>query len=158
MLKQIKYYKLAFYIGLCVGVGVLASFFTQSSVDTWFKTLNKPWFNPPAFLFAPVWTILYILMGVSAYIISQHLYSQRRSNALIWFYVQLALNFFWSFSFFYLRSPLLGLANILLLWVAIIVMIVQFSRISKAAGFLQIPYISWVTFASILNYSIWILN
>ena len=149
--------KLLYYIGLCVGVGIVASFFTQSSVDTWFLSLEKPWFNPPSWIFAPVWTILYILMGISAYMVNGK-NTHVSTKALKWFYVQLVLNFLWSFSFFYLRNPVLGLANILLLLVSIIVMVSKFNQVSRLAALLQIPYIGWVVFASVLNYSIYSLN
>lgn len=156
MFKNIQFGKLSFYVILCLAVGFTSSFFTQSSINTWFLALNKPWFNPPGWLFAPVWTTLYVLMGISAYKISQNMGAKENSMRL--FYIQLILNFLWSFSFFYLRNPLLGLINIFLLWIAIVLMFIEFSKISKPAAWLQIPYICWVSFASILNFSIWQLN
>lgn len=158
MFKNIQFGKLLFYVILCLAVGFASSYFTQSSIATWFQALNKPWFNPPSWLFAPVWTSLYVLMGISAYLISISENLEDKKISIKLFYTQLILNFLWSFSFFYMRNPLLGLINILFLWIAIVVMIVQFSKISKSAAWLQIPYICWVSFATILNFSLWQLN
>lgn len=158
MFKNIQFGKLLFYVILCVAVGLISSFFTQSSIDSWFQALNKPWFNPPSWLFAPVWTTLYVLMGISAYMISVNQNLENKKNCIKLFYTQLVLNFLWSFSFFYLRNPFLGLINIVLLWIAIVLMIIEFSKISKSAAWLQIPYICWVSFATILNFTLWQLN
>lgn len=152
--------KLIISVALPVLVGWLSSYFTASSVKTWFVTLNKPSFNPPSWLFAPVWTVLYILMGIAFYLIwknnvANHL---EKKNAMALYFVQLILNFFWSLIFFYAREPAWALVEILLLLMMIIITAFYFYKISKIAGWLLLPYILWVCFASVLNYSIWQLN
>ncbi len=147
---------------LCIviplAIGGISSFATSSSIKTWFVTLKKPSFNPPNYLFAPVWTVLYILMGISLYLIWQSPSSDARTNALIVFSIQLLLNFAWSFIFFYFRKISGALIDILLLWIAIIIMIVFFCGINQTAGLLQIPYLLWVSFATALNGAIRKLN
>ncbi|MFO0321252.1 MAG: TspO/MBR family protein [Bacteroidota bacterium] len=120
--------------------------------------LNKPIFNPPNFLFGPVWTILYILMAISFYLILQSDKSILRTRAILIFCIQLFLNFCWSFLFF--KFQLVGIAfiEIILIWLSIFVMLIYFYKINKTASYLQIPYLLWVSFASILNGSIWVLN
>ena len=147
---------------LCIviplAVGGISSFATASSIKTWFVTLKKPSFNPPNYLFAPVWTLLYILMGVSLYMIWQSPSGDARTNALLVFGIQLFLNFAWSFVFFYFRKITLALLDILLLWIAIIIMIILFYGINPTASLLQIPYLLWVSFATALNGAIRKLN
>ncbi len=135
----------------------MGSIFTFSAIPNWYVTLNKPFFSPPNWVFGPVWTILYILMGISLYLvwISK---SKIKQNAINLFFVQLGLNVLWSILFFGLRNPALALIDIVALWVAIFLTIKSFSKINKLAGNLQIPYLAWVTFASILNLSIVLLN
>ena len=152
-------------IGLLVGfillpviVGITASIATQSSVDTWYLTLEKPFFNPPNWLFAPVWTTLYVLMGVSAYMIHTQAPSAMRTLAMDVFYFQLFLNFLWSWLFFWFQSPLLGLICIIFLLVVLIVMIRRFYGLNKTAAVLQIPYLLWILFATSLNTAILYLN
>ena len=146
------------FILLPVIVGITASIATQSSVDTWYLTLEKPFFNPPNWLFAPVWTTLYILMGVSAYLIYTLTPSAMRTLAMDVFYFQLFLNFLWSWLFFWFQSPLLGLICILFLLVVLIVMIRRFYSLNKISGLLQIPYLIWILFATSLNTAILYLN
>lgn len=144
---------------VCEAVGLLATPFTISSIQTWYSTLNKPSFSPPNWVFGPVWTILYFMMGVAAYIIwSKGLASKKIRYALSFFLIQLFFNFLWSIIFFGLRSPVLAFINILLLWIFIFLTILKFHKISKSAAYLLIPYLIWVSFASILNFSIIILN
>ena len=147
---------------LCIliplAVGGVSSFATASSIKTWFVTLKKPSFNPPNYLFAPVWTVLYILMGVSLYMIWQSPSGDARTNALIVFGIQLFLNFAWSFVFFYFRKITLALLDIMLLWIAIVIMILLFFWIIPIAAYLQIPYLLWVSFATALNGAIRKLN
>ncbi len=157
-LKNIQFGKLALYIGICLAAGFIGSYFTQSSVTSWYLVLNKPSFNPPSWIFAPVWTTLYILMGISIYIISTLPPQEDRKNAMIIFFTQLCLNILWSYSFFYLRSPLMAFINIIALWIMILLMIVRFYKLSTTAAWLQIPYLLWVSFASLLNFYIWQLN
>ncbi|MGR3812230.1 TspO/MBR family protein [Jiulongibacter sp. NS-SX5] len=139
-------------------IGGLSGFATATGVESWYSTLNKPFFNPPNWLFAPVWTTLYASMGVSLFLVWQSPESRTRKNAIIIFAVQLVLNFFWSFLFFYFESPGIALIEIIILWVAILMMIMYFKKVKPLAGYLQIPYILWVSFASVLNAAIWWLN
>ncbi|MFD2034461.1 TspO/MBR family protein [Belliella marina] len=137
--------------------GALGAVVTISSVGSWYQTLEKPPFNPPAWVFGPAWTTLYILMGISLYLVwtSEHPFKKR---ALQLFGLQLFLNAIWSPAFFGLESPSLGLLVIVPLWVAILACIRIFHPINKWASLLMIPYILWVSFATILNASIWYLN
>ena len=144
--------KLIFSIGICLGAGVLGSFFTISSIPTWYVTLNKPFFSPPNWVFGPVWTMLYILMGYSLYLV----WKKKKVPSIFW--IQLILNASWSIIFFGMKSPSLALINIAVLWIAIVLTIKSFYKINKLAAYLLYPYLAWVSFASILNYSIWILN
>jgi tryptophan-rich sensory protein len=139
--------------------GAIGSVFSISAIPNWYAALNKPSFNPPNWLFGPVWTILYFLMGVSAYLIYANGIKKNNARmALYAFSVQLVLNVLWSFAFFGLRSTSLGFAAIILLWISIAVTTVMFYRIRKSAGWLMLPYILWVSFAAVLNYFILILN
>jgi tryptophan-rich sensory protein len=143
---------------LCLAVGLTGSLFT-SSVSSWYQNLNKPFFNPPNWVFGPVWTALYIMMGISAFLIWQKgLNIHTVKIALLFFIIQLLLNAIWTPLFFGLKSPTLAFADIILLWFAIVVTMVKFYSISKPASFLLIPYLLWVTFASVLNFSIVLLN
>jgi tryptophan-rich sensory protein len=138
-------------------VGGLSGYFTASNIATWYVTLNKPFFNPPNYLFGPVWTVLYLMMGISLGMIINAKHSNK-NNSLIIFSIQLVLNFFWSVIFFSLQSPGWAAIEIIALWLSIIYMIRNFYKINKWAGWLQIPYLLWVTFASVLNISIYVLN
>ena len=149
-----NYFKLILSIIICEIAGIIGSFFTASSIPTWYTTLNKPVFNPPSFVFAPVWIILYFLMGVTLYI----LWQKKAKKAIIVFAVQLILNSLWSILFFGLKNPFAAFLEIIILWAAIILTIFYSYKTSKKAAYLLIPYLLWVTFASILNYSIWMLN
>jgi len=144
-------------VSLCAGAA--GSIFTASSVKTWYATLSRPAFTPPGWVFGPIWTTLYIMMGIAAGLVCQRGVAVPIVRAaLIAFLVQLALNILWSFLFFRLRSPLLGLIDIILLWLAILVTIVLFWRARPVAALLLLPYILWVTFAAFLNLRIWQLN
>lgn len=139
--------------------GVIGSLFTFSAIPTWYSTLTKPDINPPNWLFGPVWTMLYILMGVSAGIIwSKGLASRQVKIALTVFAVQLVLNALWSIIFFGWQNLGLALVEIVILWLMIFVNIILFYRINSTAGYLLVPYILWVTFATYLTYSLWRLN
>lgn len=145
--------KFIFCIFITEATGILGSIATASSVKTWYVTdLVKSPLNPPSWVFAPVWTLLFFLMGVSLYLV------WTKKNNLFWFWVQLILNTLWSFLFFGLRSPSLAFYEIILLWIAILITIIKFQKINKTASILLWPYLAWVSFASILNYSIMILN
>ncbi|MBN2422884.1 tryptophan-rich sensory protein [Candidatus Woesearchaeota archaeon] len=156
---KINYLKLIASIVICQSAGIIGSFFTASSVNTWYLTLNKPSFNPPSWVFGPVWITLYFLMGISLYIIWNNYKNTKKSGlALILFSFQLLLNSLWSILFFGLRNPFLAFIEIVLLWTAILLTILYFYRISKTAAYLLIPYILWVSFAAVLNFSIFYLN
>ncbi len=138
---------------------IIGSLFTRASVDGWYSLIEKPVFNPPNWVFGPVWTILYILMGVAAFLIWRRGLEKKEVRfALLIFLFQLALNLFWSFIFFGLQNPGIALTEIISLWFAILATILSFYQINKVAAYLLIPYILWVTFAAFLNYSIWNLN
>jgi tryptophan-rich sensory protein len=151
--------KLAVSVVGCELVGILGAPFTVSAIPSWYTSLNKPFFTPPGWLFAPVWTLLYFLMGVSFYLIWQ-LGWQKKSvrTAGTLFLIQLGLNFLWSPVFFGLRSPALGLLVILPLWAMIALTIKKFYPLSKWAAYLLILYLVWVSLASALNLAIWVLN
>lgn len=150
--------KLILCIIIPLSIGALSGIATSSGVNDWFLTINKPSFNPPNYLFAPVWTGLYILMGISLYLVLKTPPSGSKKPAVAIFIVQLFLNFCWSFLFF--KYQLIGVAfiEIILIWISIICMIYEFYKINRWAAWLQLPYLLWVSFASILNGAIWWLN
>jgi len=151
--------RLIISILVCQLAGLIGSIFTRASVSTWYVTLNKPSFTPPGWVFGPVWITLYVVMGISAFLVWSKGFNNREvKTALIIFGTQLILNALWSMAFFGLRSPLAGLIVIIILWIAILFTILNFIGISRVAGFLLIPYILWVSFAAILNVSLWRLN
>jgi translocator protein len=140
-------------------VGSTAGFFTSSGVNGWYAAANKPWFNPPNWLFAPVWTTLYIMMGIALFLVwKTNADKTVKQTALILFAVQLTLNFFWSFIFFKTQQLGWAFAEIIAMWVMILLTIFWFGKISSSAAWLLVPYISWVSFASVLNYALWKLN
>ena len=153
------YMALAGFVVLSELAGVIGSVFTFAAIPAWYAFLDKPSFSPPSWVFAPVWTTLYLLMGIAAYLVWEKRGENKAAKqALLLFGIQLALNTAWSIAFFGLRSPVLGLAIIALLWAAILGTMRAFSRISKTAGNLFVPYLAWVSFAALLNASIWMLN
>jgi translocator protein len=146
-------------IALCEAAGVIGGIFTARSVKTWYTELEKPWFSPPSWIFGPVWITLYAMMGVALYLIWQKRTEVPGADLAIGvFMIQLLLNVAWSFFFFGLRSPLFGFIEIVFLWISIAATVVLFWKISTAPGALLVPYLIWVTFASVLTYSIWQLN
>ncbi len=149
---------LAGFVLLCLAVAGLGGLATSSSVDTWYPTLVKPRFNPPDWIFGPVWTVLYLLMAIAAWRVWRLPPSRPRSVALAAFGLQLALNLGWSVLFFGLQSPGAALVEIVLLLGAIAWTTRLFLRQDRVAGFLFVPYLLWVAFASVLNASIWLLN
>jgi translocator protein len=144
------------FIALCLGVSALAGLVTIPSVQVWYPTLNKPSWTPPPWLFGPVWTVLYIMMGIAAWLVWRKGLMAR--PALLVFYAQLFLNLSWSFLFFGLQSPLLGLIDIVAMWVMIVVTIRIFYVHSGWAAALLVPYLAWVSFATALNAAIFMLN
>lgn len=155
MTRMNKWLVLAGLIAICLGVAALGGLATASSVAEWYPTLNKPSWNPPSWVFGPVWTTLYIMMAVAAWLV------WKRGNsgpAMILFFAQLALNLAWSFLFFGARSPWLGLVDIAMLWLALLATVIVFFKRDRLAGALMLPYLAWVSFASFLNFTIWRLN
>jgi len=151
--------KIIISVAICLGLGFLSGYATQSSVDTWYVELNKPFFNPPNWVFAPVWTILYVLMGIAAGIVwSKGFYHKWVQTAMYHFIFQLLLNGLWSLVFFGYNSPGLALLVIIALIVFILLTIKWFKVVSKTAAYLLYPYLIWVIFATVLNFSIWHLN
>lgn len=154
-----NYSKFILNIIFCQLSGVIGSTFTRSSVLTWYAELDKPTFNPPDWIFAPVWFILYFTMGTSSYLIwNKGIKNKSVKISLIIFLFQLILNALWTYLFFGLRSPLFAFIDITALWIVILLVILNFYKLSKTAGILLIPYFLWVGFAGILNYYILILN
>ena len=146
-------------VAICLLIGFLSSFATQSSVDTWYAGLNKPFFNPPNWLFAPVWTVLYILMGIAAGMVwNKGFYHKWEKTALYHFVFQLLLNALWSIVFFGFRSPFWALLIIIALFILILFTIKWFKVVSKTAAYLLYPYAAWVAFATVLNFMLWKLN
>ena len=161
--NKIMKFKTAVRLIICLAVTFIApvvgAIFTREAVSGWYANLNKPFFNPPSWLFGPVWTALYILMGVAVFLVWQKGYGNRLVKIAIWLYVlQLVLNGLWSPIFFGLKMPFLAFCEILVLWAAIVLTIWAFARVSIAAAFLLAGYIGWVSFAAVLNFSIWMLN
>jgi tryptophan-rich sensory protein len=158
-MKSTDRLKLAASLIVCQLAGLLGSLFTTPAISTWYQTLNKPSFTPPSWLFAPVWIGLYLLMGISLFLVWKKKEQDLRVNeALMIFFIQLILNAFWSIAFFRLRSPLLGLVNIIFLWMGILLTIQKFFKISRNGALLLLPYLLWVSFAALLNFSLWVLN
>lgn len=154
-----SFLKLAIAIVVSEFAGIIGSIFTVSAIPTWYATLVKPTLNPPSWIFGPVWTILYALMGIAAFLVWKKGWDRKDvRKALAVFGLQLVLNAVWSIIFFGLHSPLWALVDIILMWLAIVWTMVLFYKISKPAMWLLVPYILWVSFATYLNYSIWILN
>lgn len=167
---------------ICELAGAVGSIFTIPSINGWYITLNKTTLNPPNWVFGPVWTMLFLLMGISLYLVWSKKFiveynlktskikawnpwfqkfwsgSWQKINVILIFATQLFLNILWSIIFFGLHQPGVAFFELLMLWVAILYTIMNFYRISKPASYLLIPYILWVTFAGFLNYSIWMLN
>ena len=143
----------------CQAAGLIGGLFTRSSVEAWYTTIQKPTFTPPNWIFGPVWIFLYLLMGISLYLIwNSNIHSKARQIAIILFLIQLVFNILWSFLFFYLKNPLMGFIEILILLLLIVLTAWKFLGLNKIAAFLMIPYILWVSFATILTFSIWSLN
>ncbi|MFA6190170.1 MAG: TspO/MBR family protein [Candidatus Staskawiczbacteria bacterium] len=174
--------KLVISIIICELAGVVGSVFTVSEIRNWYSGLNKPFFNPPNWIFGPVWTTLFILMGISLYLVWNNNWkpqnklnlkgkkpwnslsekfltgSWQKANLILIFSIQLILNILWSIVFFGMHSPGAAFFILLMLWVAIVFTIINFYRVSKISALLLAPYILWVSFAGFLNFIIWMLN
>ena len=156
MSKFLKYVSAVLICFLAGGIGTL---FTVSAIPTWYATLNKPFFSPPNWLFGPAWTTLYMLMGISAATIWQKgIKNKKIKDAIYLFGIQLGLNAIWSPVFFGAKNLLLALVIIILMWIYILKTILAFRKIDKIASYLLYPYIAWVSFATVLNFAVWLLN
>ena len=156
---MVNFLKLVVAVAIPLLVAGLSGFATAQGVRDWYPTLVKPSFNPPSWVFGPVWTLLYLMMGIAAFLVWQKGWeSEAVKTALVLFAIQLILNGLWSVLFFGMRSPGLAFAEILLLWISIGGTIVLFWRVAPVAGMLLLPYQAWVTFAAVLNGAIWTLN
>ncbi|MCX5653040.1 MAG: tryptophan-rich sensory protein [Planctomycetota bacterium] len=145
-------------IVLCLGAGGLGQLFTGPSALDWYHTMERPSWNPPDWVFAPVWTFLYLAMAVAAWLVWHKAGWYGARGPLILFAVQLALNAVWTILFFGQRMPGLAFLELVVLWAVILMTLITFWRIRPMAGALLVPYLVWVTFASVLNYSIWQMN
>lgn len=146
------------FILLCFSVEIFGSFWTKETVSTWYPRLSKPSWTPPDWIFGPVWSILYLMIAVAGWLIYRAEYSHARTVALIFYGLQLGMNFLWSFLFFSLRSPLLGLIDIVPLCIFIGLTIIKAWPVRPLASVLLIPYFIWVIYATTLNVGIWLLN
>lgn len=145
-------------IAICLGAGGLGAIATTPEIDGWYKTIEKPSWNPPGYVFGPVWTALYIMMGVAAWLVWKREGFKKAKVPLVLFTVQLLLNVVWSWIFFNLHQPGWAFVEIVVLWIAIVATTVAFFKRQKIAGWLMMPYLAWVSFASVLNFTIWQLN
>lgn len=144
---------------MCQMAGIIGSIFTTPAIPTWYANINKPSFRPPNWVFAPVWTTLFLLMGIALFLVLRKgLKNKNVKIAFLFFIFHLVLNTLWSVLFFGLKSPFAAFVEIIFLWASILISIILFSQISRIAGYLLIPYLLWVSFASVLNFSIWQLN
>lgn len=150
--------KLIISIAIPLAIGAVAGMFTASAVPEWFASLNRPSFAPPNWVFGPVWTTLYVIMGISMFLIWKMPASNERSVALLVYSVQLMLNFGWSFFFFYFKTLGIALIEIIILWISIAAMLLLFYKLKPMAAYINIPYFLWVTFASFLNGGFYKLN
>jgi len=158
-MKQKKLWiSLILFVLLTFLIQVIGGFWTRESITTWYPTLVKPSWNPPSFVFGPVWTVLYIMIAISGWLIYQAYDSHKRNVTLILYGIQLSLNFIWSFLFFSLRSPVLAMIDIILLCFALGLTIIKAWSVRPLAALLLIPYLMWVMYATTLNIAIWWLN
>lgn len=158
MSNAARWIGLLVFIGICFGVGALGAVATRPEIDTWYRSLNKPQWTPPGSIFGPVWTALYLLMGIAAWLVWQRGGVFPVKAAMILFAIQLLLNGAWSWIFFGMHRPDLAFFEILFLWMAIAATTVAFFRHSQLAAWLLIPYLGWVSFAAVLNFTIWRMN
>ena len=157
-MKKLNYQKFIFALIIPQVAGLLGTTATIPNLDSWYKNLIKPDFNPPGWIFGPVWTVLFLLMGISFYLVWTREGGPNKLNAYVYFFLQLCANVLWSYLFFATRNPQLAFAEIILLLLLIVGNIFYFYKINKTAAYLLIPYVLWVCFAAVLNYFIAILN
>lgn len=158
--SYIDYFILLAFIAVPLIVGFTASLSTIPAIQGWYQTINKPSFNPPNWIFGPVWTFLYVLMGIGSWMIwlKRNKLRNQVPTALIIYFITLVLNFLWSILFFKFENPTLAVVNIALLWASIVWLITKWKPINRTAAYIQIPYLLWVSFATILNAAIVYLN
>lgn len=149
---------LIIFIAICLGAGGLGAIATTPEIDGWYKTIEKPTWNPPAYVFGPVWTTLFVMMAVAGWRVWKPAGFKAARMPLTLFAVQLVLNVAWSWVFFHFHQPGWAFAEIVVLWLAIVATTIAFFKTSKTAGWLMVPYLMWVSFASVLNFAIWRLN
>lgn len=158
MTSRLQWIGLILFVAACLGAGVLGAIATTPEIDGWYQTLAKPTWNPPDWVFGPVWTTLYVLMAIAAWLVWRPAGFRGAPTPLALFVIQLFLNIVWSWVFFGGHQPGWALAEIVVLWGVIVATTVAFFRRSQAAGWLMVPYLAWVSFASVLNFAIWRLN
>ena len=158
-MKKFNWFTVLLFIVGCEVMGSLGSVFTAPAIPAWYSSLVKPNLNPPNWVFGPVWTTLFALMGVSAYLVWRKGWKKRQvKEAINVFVAQFVFNVFWSFLFFGLHSPLFGLFDIAVMWVLIVITIGKFYKVDNLAGLLLVPYLLWVSFATYLNFMVLVLN
>ena len=159
MIKIKSWLLLIISLAISVGVGALGSVFTETGSGTWYEALLKPVFNPPDWIFAPVWTLLFILMGISLFLVWRRGWKDILvRKGVTMFFIQLCFNLLWSYFFFGLHNPHLAFLEIIALWLSIAALMINFYRVDKRAAWLLWPYLAWVSFAAFLNFSILQLN
>ncbi len=158
MIKTRNVLKLIIAVVVSELAGVIGAIFTTPAISGWYTTLIRPSFSPPNWLFAPVWTLLFALMGIALFLIWKNNTATRKNTAYWFFFIQLILSIVWSIIFFYYHNISGAFIEIIFLWIVIFATIIAFYKISKPAGYLLLPYIVWVSFAAILNFVIWRLN
>jgi benzodiazapine receptor len=158
MTERTRWIGLAIFIIVCLGAGGLGAIATTPEIEGWYKTIAKPSWNPPGWIFGPVWTSLYIMIAVAAWLVWKPKGFKPAATPLTLFGVQLGLNVAWSWIFFGMHQPGWAFAEIIVLWLAIVATTVAFFLRSKVAGSLMVPYLAWGSFASVLNFAIWRLN
>jgi tryptophan-rich sensory protein len=155
-LRKNQWLVLAGLIVICLVTGTIGGMASAGVIDNWYRTLAKPSWNPPDWVFGPVWTTLYIMMAVAAWLVWRT--RDRVGPAMALFFVQLGLNLLWSLLFFGARSPGLALIEVVFLWGAVLLTMLAFFGRQTTAGWLFVPYLAWVSFAAVLNFAIWSLN
>lgn len=158
MTQRMQGIGLVVLIVICLGAGGLGAALTTPEIHAWYRTIVKPSWNPPDRVFGPVWTVLYLMMAVAAWLVWKPAGLRAAAVPLAFFMVQLLLNISWSWIFFRLHQPGWAFVEIVMLWFAITTTMVAFFSRSRLAGWLLVPYLAWVTFASVLNFTIWQLN
>lgn len=153
-----RFLKFLVCLALPLLTGYIGSLMTSPAIDGWYVAIAKPFFTPPNWLFAPVWTLLFILMGLALFYVADVKQNQATERAIFIFAIQLCLNLAWSFFFFSWQELGYAFAEIIVLWLMILINTIMFYNIKKMAGYLLVPYLLWVSFAVILNFNIWLIN